>query len=94
MVRANALEDNFRLYYDDRGRRQIASASVKAPTLGQWHTVRVVALGDHIQAWLDGTRYLNHRDSRFKSGRVGLWTKADSITAFDDLTIRGVTRGG
>ena len=93
VVRANALEDNFRLYSYDRGRRQLASASVKAPALGQWHTVRVVALGDHVQAWLNGTLHLDHRDSRFKAGRVGLWTKADSITAFDDLAIRGVTRG-
>ena len=90
VVRANALEDNFRLYSYDRGRRQIATASVKTPALGQWHTVRLVALGDHMQAWLDGTLYLDHRDARFKSGRVGLWTKADSITAFDDLTIRGL----
>jgi hypothetical protein len=37
---------------------------------------------------------LEHRDSRFKSGRVGLWTKADSVTAFDELTIRGVKTGG
>jgi hypothetical protein len=94
VVRANALENNFRLYYYDRGRRQLASASVKAPALGQWHTVRVLASGDRIEAWLDGTRYLEHRDTRFKLGRVGLWTKADSITAFDDLTIRGVTGGG
>src|SRR2546421_4870049 len=94
VIRANALEDNFRLYYYDRGRRELASASVKAPALGQWHTVRVVALGDHIQGWLDGKLLLEHRDSRFWSGRVGLWTKANSVTAFDDLTIRGVTRGG
>ncbi len=93
VVRANALEDNFRLYSYDRGRRQLASASVKAPALGQWHTVRLVALGDHMQAWLDGKLYLDHRDSRFKSGRVGLWTKADSITAFDDLTVRGIKGG-
>jgi len=93
VVRANALEDNFRLYSYDRGRRQIATARVKAPALGQWHAVRLVALGDHIQAWLDGKLYVDHRDARFKSGRVGLWTKADSITAFDDLTIRGVTGG-
>ncbi len=91
VVRANALESNFRLYNYDRGRRQLASASVKAPALGQWHTVRVVAVGNHVQAWLDGTLYLDHRDSRLKAGRVGLWTKADSITAFDDLSIRGVT---
>ncbi len=90
VVRANALEDNFRLYYYDRGRRELASARVKAPALGQWHTVRVVALGDHMQAWLDGKLHLDLQDARFKSGRVGLWTKADSITAFDDLIVRGV----
>ena len=93
VVRANALEDNFRLYTYDRGRRQIAGASVKAPALGQWHAVRVVAVGDQFQAWLDGKLLLDHRDARFKSGRVGLWTKADSITAFADLTVRGVTAG-
>jgi hypothetical protein len=47
-----------------------------------------------MQAWLDGARYLDYRDTRFKTGRVGLWTKADSITAFDDLTVRGVGGSG
>ena len=94
VVRANGLEDNFRLYTYDRGRRQIATASVKAPALGQWHTVRLVAIGDQIQAWLDGKLLLEHRDTKFKSGRVGLWTKADSVTAFDDLTIRGMRASG
>jgi hypothetical protein len=91
VVRANALEDNFRLYYFDRGRRPIASAPVKAPALGRWHTMRLVALGGRMQAWLDGIRYLDHRYSRFGSGRVGLWTKADSVTAFQGLTVRGIT---
>src|SRR5262245_22558846 len=94
VVRANGLEDNFRLYTYDRGRRQIATASVKTPALGQWHTVRLVAVGEQIQAWLDGKLLLEHRDTKFKSGRVGLWTKADSVTAFDDLTIRGVRVSG
>jgi hypothetical protein len=93
VVRANALEDNFRLYSYDRGRRQLASAKVTPPALGRWHTVRLVAVGDRMQAWLDGTRYLDHRDTKLTSGRVGLWTKADSITAFDDLTIRGAGGG-
>jgi hypothetical protein len=93
VVRANALEGNFRLYAYDRGRRQLASASVKPPALGQWHLLRIVVVGDHIQGWLDGALLLDYRDSRFKSGRVGLWTKADSITAFNDFTIRGVTGG-
>ena len=92
VVRANALEGNFRLYYYDRGRRQLSSASIKAPALGQWHQLRAVMVGDHIQAWLDGALLLDHRDARLTSGRVGLWTKADSITAFNDLTIRGAPR--
>ena len=94
VVRANALEGNFRLYYYDRGRRQIAHTSIKAPALGRWHTIRAVTIGERMQAWLNGTLLLTARDTRFQSGRVGLWTKADSITAFDDLTIRGVTGGG
>jgi 3-keto-disaccharide hydrolase len=89
VVRANALEANFRLYHYDRGRRQIATAAVKAPALGRWHDVRLVAVGSHMQAWLDRALLLDHRDSRLAAGQVGLWTKADSVTAFDGLTIRG-----
>src|SRR5256712_8059723 len=88
VVRANALEDNFRLYYYDRGRHQLATATVQPPVLGQWHTLRVIAVADLIQAYLDGKLLINHRDSRFRSGQIGLWTKSDSITAFDDLEIK------
>jgi len=94
LIRANALEDNFRFYYYDRGRRMLESARVRPPALGQWHAVRAVMIGDHVQGWLNGTLLLDYRDKRFAAGRVGLWTKADSITAFDDLTIRGVPLGG
>jgi len=94
VVRANALENNFRLYSYDRGRHQLATASVQPPALGQWHTIRVVAVGDHIQAYLNGVLLLDHRDARYRSGQVGLWTKADSITAFDDLVTRGASVGG
>jgi Domain of Unknown Function (DUF1080) len=93
VVRANALEDNFRLYTYARGRSQLASATVKKPASGRWHQVRVVAVGDRIQASLNGVVLLEHRDARFKVGHAGLWTKADSVTAFDDLTIRGVKGG-
>jgi hypothetical protein len=94
VIRANALEDNFRLYAYDGSRRQLASASTKPPALGQWHALRVVAVAGQIQGWLNGRLLLDHRDSRFSAGRVGLWTKADSVTAFDDLVIRGTTPGG
>lgn len=94
VVRANALENNFRLYYYDRGRHELATARVQPPALGQWHTLRVVAVGDHIQASLNGALLLDYRDSRYRAGQVGLWTKADSITAFDDLVVRGIHAGG
>jgi hypothetical protein len=87
VIRANALEDNFNFYYYDRGRRQVAGASVKAPALGQWHKLRVAVVGDRIQGWLNDQALIDRRDSRFASGRIGLWTKADSVTAFDDLTV-------
>ncbi|MGE3540743.1 MAG: family 16 glycoside hydrolase [Candidatus Tectimicrobiota bacterium] len=90
VLRANALENNFRLYYYDRGRHQLASASVPPPALGQWHTIRVVAVGEHMQGYLNGALLLEHCDSRLRAGQIGLWTKADSITAFDNLVIRGV----
>ena len=94
VIRANALENNFRLYYYDHDRYQLASARVYPPSLDQWHTIRVVAVGDHIQGYLDGRLLIDHRDARYRSGKVGLWTKADSVTAFDDLVIRGVPAGG
>jgi hypothetical protein len=68
-------------------RRQITGARVKAPALGQWHKLRIAATADRIQGWLNGQLLIDQRDSRFASGRIGLWTKADSIAAFDDLTV-------
>lgn len=89
LVRANSLEDNFRLYRIEAGRRrQIASTRIEAPALGEWHTLRVVAIGEQIQAHLDGELLLDHRDATYASGRVGLWTKADAVTDFDDLVVR------
>jgi Domain of Unknown Function (DUF1080) len=93
VIRANALEDNFNFYYYDRVRHQITGARAKAPALGQWHKLRITAEGDHIKGWLNDQLLIDHRDSRFTSGRVGLWTKADSITAFDDLVVSPIDRG-
>jgi hypothetical protein len=87
VIRANALEDNFNLYYYDHSRRQIAGVRVKAPALGQWHKLRIAATGDRIQGWLNDQPLIDQRDSRIASGRIGLWMKADSVTAFDDLAV-------
>lgn len=91
IVRANSLEDNFRLYtVIDGQRRQIASTNIEAPALGQWHTLRIVVDGPHIQAYLNDELLINHQDETFKVGWVGLWTKADAVTEFDDLLVKGV----
>src|SRR5438094_9953837 len=90
LVRANALENNFRLYMIVNGRRStIASARVTEPRLGEWHKIRVVAKGPKIQAYLDDSLLLDHEDKTFTGGWVGLWTKADSVTEFADLEVTG-----
>jgi hypothetical protein len=90
LVRANALENNFRLYTIVNGKRStIASARVNEPKLGVWHTIRVVATGPKIEASLNGAPLLNHEDKTFTEGWIGLWTKADSVTEFADLEITG-----
>ena len=90
LVRANALENNFRLYTMVNGKRStIASARVTEPKLGEWHRIRVVAKGPKVQAYLDDVLLLDHEDKTFTGGWVGLWTKADSVTEFADLEITG-----
>ena len=87
IVRANALEDNFRLYRMVNGKRlQFAGANAKVPA-NQWHTIRVVAKGDHITCWFDGKQLIDAHDKTYTTGKIGLWTKADSVIAFDDLTV-------
>jgi hypothetical protein len=99
VIRANALEDNFNFYYYEPnsllasvigGRHSITGVTVKAPALGRWHKIRIAAEGDHIQGWLNDERLIDYRDSRYASGRIGLWTKADSVTAFDSLVVRSL----
>jgi len=90
LARANALENNFRLYaMIDGQRRVIASAKVTEPKLGEWHSIRVVAKGAKVQAYLDDALRLDHDDRTFTGGYIGLWTKADSVTEFSDLEITG-----
>ena len=90
LVRANALENNFRLYMMVKGKRStIASARVTEPKLGEWHRIRVVAKGPRIQAYLDDSLLLDQEDKTFSGGWVGLWTKADSVTEFADLELTG-----
>jgi hypothetical protein len=91
VARVNPLEDNFRVYKVVAGKRskEFQSADVKVPE-GEWHTLKVKMEGDHIQCFLDGKKYLDVKDDTItKAGKIGLWTKADAQTHFDDLKVSG-----
>jgi len=90
VARANALEDNVTIYHTIKGRRvafQNADHPVKP---GVWHTLRVDFRGDHFTATFDGDKVIAATDAAFAvAGRVGVWTKADSVTWFDDFNCGG-----
>ena len=90
VARANALENNVSLYYTIGGRR-ITIKYVNAPVAkNEWHTLRVQFSGVRISISLDGKAYIQAEDSHIAGpGAVGVWTKADSVTAFDDFTYEG-----
>ena len=88
VVRANALEDNFRLYHVVNGKRiQFAGANFKVASQS-WHEIKVEARGDAFKCYFDGQLKINAKDSTFSdAGKIGLWTKADSVIYFDDLAV-------
>jgi len=89
VARANALENNVSLYYTEGGRRRTIKY-VDAPVPGNtWHTLRAEFRGTRIRVLLDGKAYIELDDSHIAGpGAVGVWTKADSVTAFDDFSFQ------
>ena len=87
VARANALENNVSLYYTQNGRRNTLKY-VDAPVpRNTWHTLRVEFSGKGIRVVLDGKPYIELEDDHIAgTGAVGVWTKADSVTLFDDFT--------
>jgi hypothetical protein len=93
LARANANEGNFRLYTVHNGfRRQIASVDVEAPKLNEWHTIVVTFIGSTFTATLDGKDKIEATNDTLSAGWCGLWTKADSVTSFDDFKIEPVAK--
>ena len=87
MARANALENNVRIYHYVKGKRtQFKGANLPvAPS--QWHTLRVTFSGNRFTVIFNGKELFQADDSTISyAGKVGLWTKADSVTLFDDFT--------
>lgn len=96
IVRANALEGNVVLYKVQNGKRtdlpvkgegRTYGKSAKVPS-GEWSTMRLVATGARFEVSLNGEKLYEVEDTTFtQAGKVGVWTKADSVTQFDDLTV-------
>jgi len=96
IVRANALENNVVLYKVQNGKREDLPLKVEGRTYGkktpvpknQWSELRVTAKGNLFSVWLNGQKLYEVEDGTFtEPGKVGLWTKADSVTYFDDLKV-------
>jgi hypothetical protein len=87
ITRLNALENNVRLYHVQDGRRiQFAGWNGKVAK-NSWHDLVVEARDDRFVVTFDGKKVIEALDRTFgEGGRVGLWTKADSVTYFDELT--------
>jgi hypothetical protein len=86
VARANALENNVALYYTIDGKRKTIKYVDAPVTLNTWHTLRVEFQGTTIRVSLNGKTYINLKDDHLSgAGKAGVWTKADSVTAFDDF---------
>ncbi len=88
IARFNPLEDNLRLYTVHKGIRKMLK-NVDIRLNSGWHTLKVVHHGQRIEIYLNAKRRMNVRNNTFaQAGGIGLWTKADAVTSFDDLVLR------
>jgi hypothetical protein len=87
IARANALEDNVTIYHTVDGRRSERKRTNAKVASNEWHTLRVEFQANHFTVTLDGRKAIDWDDETFKdAGRIGVWTKADSVTLFDDFS--------
>jgi hypothetical protein len=90
VARANALENNVTIYHTVNGRRTEKKRVRMPVSANQWHTLRVEFQANHFVVRLNGAEALTWDDETFKdAGKVGVWTKADSVTLFDDFSYAG-----
>ena len=87
-IRANCLENNLVLWKFEKGKRSSVKWVRNTPTATrQWHDLKIRIVGTKVEGYLDGKRYLEHTLAQPVSGRVGLWSKADSHIQFSDYTV-------
>src|SRR5436190_540006 len=87
-IRANCLENNLVLWKFEKGKRSSVKWVRNAPAASkQWHDLKVRIAGNKVEGYLDGKRYMDHTLVQAVSGRIGLWSKADSYMHFSDYTV-------
>jgi hypothetical protein len=90
LARANALEGNVTIYHTVNGRRTEKKRAKMKVASNEWHNLRADFEGTHFTVTFDGRKALDWDDETFKEpGKVGVWTKADSVTLFDDFSYGG-----
>lgn len=99
VVRANSLEDNVVAYKTENGKRSNIGVKGKGDAYGvkadvphqKWNTLRVIMKGNLIELFLNGKKLFEVENDTFtEAGKVGLWTKADAVTQFDDLSAKSL----
>jgi hypothetical protein len=88
LTRANPLEQNIRIYRVVKGVRHLLKNFDQIIDVRQWHTLRVSMKGCQVQVVFDGKEVFDLCDRTFSTGQVGLWTKSDAVTYFDDLKLQ------
>ena len=87
ILRANALEGNVNLYKYASGRRSLIKEASTRVNSGAWQELQVQVVGNHFTGLLNGAPVVEATNDDYTAGRVGLWTKADSVTCFDDVAV-------
>lgn len=90
LARANPLEQNIRVYRVEKGIRHLLQNFNQTIDLKQWHTLRVTHQGCRVNIYYDDKQVFNLCDETFHRGMIGLWTKSDAVTYFDDLRLQHV----
>lgn len=88
LTRANPLEQNIRIYRVVQGVRHMLKNFDQIIDVRQWHRLRVTTKGCQVQVFFDGKQVFDLCDQTYSTGQVGLWTKSDAVTFFDDLTLQ------
>ena len=90
LARANPLEQNIRVYRVVKGVRHLLENFNQTIDVRRWHTLRVTHQGCHVNIFFDDKQVFDLCDKTFQAGMIGLWTKSDAVTYFDDLRLQHV----